>query len=785
MAQQELSFIDRRAPRAARVSNQAVDAHKELIRELYLEQSYTRDQVVNYLATNLDFILSPDQFSKATRRWGFRKQPRAVDSSERPLNEAVSKCTASDTTSNEVLCTTTEDDAAEQEPTLLSKSSKRPRSDASSISRKSDIRTLGPSSPLPRPPTKRPKPKGDSDKTTVPHRHVNFVIENDFSFTPSTDEATSRYQYIYDDKLSGEYLACCCRYTKAFNCYWRISVPFQYKTYSAKQRRNRILDMARTAKTQRTCEAVRVMMESELGISKDPLTEEKSDQYPRVQAEMCRMQSFLFHCHLAQIYAHRSDGESSVHEHLDKARTFVQKLETESTASTDLWTLFYLLQPTDNCPISESRFDSLKWDNEFFISDMQDCLNHCLSTLADAESFQQALQDYGVGHREMVTPTEMSDLAFQNSPLSLWKKSAWLFTFLWKQMQLENRPPLPWESGLPSISWTQFLMIVSRIIIQRSWAISKPRDDFLDWERLPLELRPSDLQLYRRAIIGLLRGSLFTPEQLKRDFVTEFVAHHSWSPPTAYKSDLSQLRTYQLEALQCVLAAKRDRRSTTPTSETLTEVTSLKSSRDENQHPSTDDEYLNWLVGQQEQLFSTSQRNTINSVVNSRYAPSFDSSSTTSYLRTSISAHHLYLGALNGNPTLARSLVSLSSRSSQVSASSSLRRFKAAALSRQVRPESSLSPRFHYPNVWKQRGISGVSSICGDDLADWQNVDVPMENMESSVDDDSGSLKEVEYPSPAGDANAKLRLEEDAKPKAKRRIWRLLETKGRAVLVNS
>jgi hypothetical protein len=58
MAQRTLSFIHSRAPRAAGLPDEAIDEHKELIRDLYLARNYTRDQVIVHLKTKQDFNLS-------------------------------------------------------------------------------------------------------------------------------------------------------------------------------------------------------------------------------------------------------------------------------------------------------------------------------------------------------------------------------------------------------------------------------------------------------------------------------------------------------------------------------------------------------------------------------------------------------------------------------------------------------------------------------------------------------------------------------------------------------
>ncbi|KAF4444199.1 amino-acid permease [Fusarium acutatum] len=65
--------------RAQDVSNKAVDEYKSTIQQLYLNQNMTREEILSHLKDVHGFELSncsTNQFSKATKRWGFYKQPR-------------------------------------------------------------------------------------------------------------------------------------------------------------------------------------------------------------------------------------------------------------------------------------------------------------------------------------------------------------------------------------------------------------------------------------------------------------------------------------------------------------------------------------------------------------------------------------------------------------------------------------------------------------------------------------------------------------------------------------
>ncbi|CAG7561883.1 unnamed protein product [Fusarium equiseti] len=234
------------------------------------------------------------------------------------------------------------------------------------------------------------------------------------------------------------------------------------------------------------------------------------------------------------------------------------------------------------------------------------------------------------------------------------------------------------------------------MIFRRSLLLSQHVTPPLDSEGRLLELRDSDLHDYRRVVQMLLLEHPWMPDQIKKEFVTEFVQHYSWSPPAGRKSVLAQqIQTYQIEALEFALATRREgeSRPTTSTSTTLREVTALRAEASEMGSTSEYDEFLKWLDLPQDQPYSTIEKDTIAYAKQKQYAPSFDASSVSSCFRTS----SMYHDALTGNPTMSRSLASRSSRSSQVSASSSFKRFKASALKRRNSSESMLGLGLYDP----------------------------------------------------------------------------------------
>ncbi|RBR20070.1 uncharacterized protein FIESC28_05349 [Fusarium coffeatum] len=760
MATRGLTFIEKRAPRAAGLSERAVDEHKELIGDLYLSQHHTRDQVIEHLKTHVGLSLSRDQFSKATRRWGFRKQRSGGSSIQPSLNEAANQCTTSEASKNEPLSATDLADAREQWSTVTNESSKRPRSDATSSSRGSDTTTHGPPSPFLRRTVKRLRPGNESDNTVASSlQDTQLDLSTDTDFVPTSSvvvEKAETPEYRDNDELPADYLACCYRYNKAFWYYRKISMPFQHENFPPKQRHDRILDMARSAKTRKASEIVREVMESELETSDDPLSEDRSNQSPSGQVEMCPMQSFLFHRHLAEIYKHRRDGASQMQKHLDIARGFIKAFDTLAPPSIDLWTLLRLLPKHKVANIPEDLLNSLQWDEAWLVLNVRDCLDHCRRALTDAESLPVPHHD--VRQHENIKPTDMSQLATQRDPFHNWIKASFLFTFLWKKMQ--HGPPPGWKHH--TISATQFLMLISRIIVRRSLLLHQHDILPLDPKGKLLELRASDRRAYLSTAQVLLHDHRYKRNQMKREFVTAFVEHYSWSPPSGRKSNfVKQIQAYQIEALSSVLIARRESHLTTPTSTTLKEAREMR-------RISADNEFLNWSIPQQGQLDSTRERDTIAYVRKSRYTPSFDSSSISSYLRAPSSAYYIHLDALNGNPTMSRSLASRSSRSSQVSVSSSFKRFKASAFKRRNSSESMMGSSLYDP----ERQLHDVSFEGVQDLQVQRYLKVTM-GLSTLIEDDSPSLQEEEY------TGHTVKLEDDERPSVRGRLGRLLKGQGK------
>ncbi|KAF5978826.1 hypothetical protein FCOIX_5628 [Fusarium coicis] len=76
MASSRLTWVYERQDRAKEVSKDVIDEYRDIIRHLYLDRNMTRLEVISRLKDEHGFTVAPSQFAKATKRWGFYKQPR-------------------------------------------------------------------------------------------------------------------------------------------------------------------------------------------------------------------------------------------------------------------------------------------------------------------------------------------------------------------------------------------------------------------------------------------------------------------------------------------------------------------------------------------------------------------------------------------------------------------------------------------------------------------------------------------------------------------------------------
>ncbi|KAH7136276.1 hypothetical protein EDB81DRAFT_801893 [Dactylonectria macrodidyma] len=744
----DLAWVYSRNPRAAALSNDVIDRYKEPIQQMYLDEGLSRTEVRNRLVTRHDFAISPDQFSKAINRWGFHKQTRKQQGA--PTQSSVASVGDNDISQVDTGPDPAPSSAVVETPTELSK---RPRSTESTVSLKAlDDRTRGPALPLPDRPPKRYKAASGADYVLIrshcyPENGTLVREDDDDEFDTSTDHpsstetlqpfpiasfhlsteltgfngsSTPQDSSVEVDELCAEFFASCYMFESAFSYFAKVSIPFKYKPSSTKDRRSRMLDLARTAKSPNTRQIACVILESELRASDDSLhlgngrvgmLEDRSAGEPMTPNE-----SFLFHRHLARIYSYKHHHASEVQQHLDKARRFTGSDGMPNLARLpylDHWTLHHILDGKGR-PISDELLDMQRYD-EFNLSHViSPCLRWCkeqLQRLRDIRTDTQfdTTSDSGDIQTAVMDPAWMSQWVKQWDPLVIWAHTSSVFAHLWRNLQLN--PPSPsdrptWlnEGLLPGISVTHFLMIVCRLIVYQSrfvmtcWSAA---------EGTPLNKEsniPVRIEICLIAIDDLIAQSTDSPRVMKRLFDKKFCEHHSWAPSTRRENTLmAQVRAELLDCLNSTLKAIDRERSPTPTPPTPRMAIS-ETTDDREADSASLSELLDFSALEEMMALSTLNVSDSGSKRSTLMSADQRSSSIASGSTISLRERRLYLSVLQGNPALAGGVESRASYSSEASGSSSLQRFKEAG------------------EVWRRRGswLRRRSTCSGLELhSDW------------------------------------------------------------------
>ncbi|KAH7125009.1 hypothetical protein B0J13DRAFT_611977 [Dactylonectria estremocensis] len=634
----DLAWVYSRNPRAAALSNDDIDQYKELIRQMYLVEGLSRTKVRNRLLKGHGFPISyvypqdsvlltakspgivstdrdkcrPDQFSKATNRWGFHKQTRKQQSA--PTRSSVASVCDDEIAQVDIGLFPVPPSTATKTPTELSK---RPRSTESTVSL-TDVerRNRGPSLPLPDRPAKRCKAAGgaedvsirshchpedgtpaqeyDDDFNTFTDYQSSTETPRPFPIAPShlstelteltdcNDSETLQDSSVEVDELCAEFLACCYMFKRAFGYFAKVSIPFKHKSSSTTDRRSRMLDLARTARSSSTRQIACVILESELRASDDSLHFGNDDigmlGDGSAGEPMTPNESFLFHRHLARMYSYKSCHASEVQQHLDKARRFTGSDGMPNVARLpclDYWTLHHILDGKD-CSISEELLDMQRYDELSLSYVISPCLRWCKEQLQRLRETRTDTQldtagDSGDIQTVAMDPTSMSQWGRQWDPFVFWAHTSSVFAYLWRNLQLN--PPSPsdrliWldEGFLPGISVTHFLMVVCRLIVYQSRFVNPC---WSPAEGTPLTREPSIPVRTESCLIAidyLLAESTGSPRVIKRLFDKTLCEHHSRAPPTRRENTLVvQVRAELLDCLNSTIEAMDRARSTTPT----------------------------------------------------------------------------------------------------------------------------------------------------------------------------------------------------------------------------
>ncbi|KAH6984327.1 hypothetical protein BKA56DRAFT_654775 [Ilyonectria sp. MPI-CAGE-AT-0026] len=717
-----LTWVHYPKPRAGAISRQDIDQYKEPIRQMYLVEGLSRATVISRLLKEHGFSISPDQFSRATRRWGFHKQTRTQQGAA-TLSSAASTYEVQLDRIDIRLFPAPLPAVFE---TTTTESSKRPRTSESTVGlTDADHRIRGSASPLPHRPAKRHQAEGGADDVSVrSHHYLEYgtpSVDKDGDFDTSTDDPSSREtlqplsitpldtspestdlnslstleeSFKEIDDLCAEFFAACYMFERAFAYFARAPIPSKHKSKTT-ARRSRMLDLARTARSSSTRQSACAIFETELRDSHGSPYPSNGETGmlggPSASEPMTANESFLFHRHLARMYSYKNQHASQVQHHLHQARRFANADDMPNPARLpflDCWTLHPMLDRKD-CTISDELLDRHRY-RECTRSDViMKCLGWCkeqLETLREIQTEAQRGTAGNLGDTQTVAiePTSMSEWRQFWNPMVFWAHTSAVFAYLWRNLQLSPQGSSKWlasvdDGFMPEISVTNFLMIVCRLIVYRS------RFDFLNF-RNPgqgTSLNTASniavkIEACLIAIEDLLVDGTDSPSLLKTLFDETFCAHHSWAPPTRGENKLLvQVQAELLDCLDSTIGATNRTRSATPTPPApriaVKEITNRRE---------PDSASLNELIDYcaLKEMMALSIRNVSDggSKRSTRVSTSQRSFSIASGSTTSYQARRLYMSTMQGSPSLSRGFGSRASYSSQASGSSSLKRFKQA-----------------------------------------------------------------------------------------------------------
>lgn len=540
---------------------------------------------------------------------------------------------------------------------------------------------------------------GDSQSPSQPP--LADSVDSPQNYMSDLDSTSSATPLIEDEVLAAEFLACCYMFNRAFRHFKRTFAHLEDKPFSSKEKRSRILDLARTAKSSGNRETACGILESELEAGYDPLGTTKNNTAVSPSRESTMPErSFLIHRHLAKLYSHRRGQTDQVQQHLDKARNF-----TNSDTPLDLWTLCHLSEGTSNGHIPDKLLGLLKYDDGTFALVIKPCLRWCRKQFQPHQNNQPC---QGAQMTRM-SPTALSQLVEKFNSLALWADTSFLFAYLWKDLQLS--PPssydqLTWLDAdlLPGISTTHFLMIICRMIVDETRVFFKFKSANLDAETpaasdIPGGCTYASTSQYHMAIDSLISDGETSAKEVKRRFVNSFYRHHSWAPPIRQEREfILQLQSDHVKCLNSILKARQTQRSPTPTL-LAPEIPEIQdTANEEPKHASLSEFVDTQTLHEMMETASLHDSGSHMSIQTDR--PSRASSCITMSSTASLNLRHLYIGAVQGNPAISRTLVSVSrlSHSSLESRSSSLRRFIAAGRSVKLQLGGSKPPSLNNRN---------------------------------------------------------------------------------------
>ncbi|CVK85636.1 uncharacterized protein FMAN_06775 [Fusarium mangiferae] len=516
MDSSNLKWVYGSTDRAKGMSNETVDEYKTIIQQLYLDRNMTREGVLDRLKSFHGFSLSSvklnmvpvknyltdqtycraNQFSKATKRWGFYKQSRQVRARIQPSGSIIEDEELSSTLNllkelfdheSDVLDSIDETEACfhtgseyVKDPQTLEDVQKQlsysevPPSINHSVDFQRDALPCNTDKSLPE------RSKGQLQQLGTARK---LEIGPD-AISSKLFARTSSESYI-DNKSRVDYLTCCYLLQEAVDC------------------------LETSGKT----------------------GGKREDQIPR----------------------------SNTDKPLTKFRRDKDKLSKSEASSLDMWSVLCLEEP-NQLGILDDLLNRPDMNDLQLTNAVKACLRMCEGWIElvvkglprGALQFDSLLlhQNARKAVQNMYRPVH------EQGPFDLWQEAGYLFAFVWSNEQIEAANSSSWLKGaeISGLSRTYFLAIVCRMIVYRT-VCRFP--DFRTIQSKGNNTGRPICRLYLHAIGKMKKTSQLRDE--KRLFIICLYNHHAGSEMDPKQSNiLESVQSYQRKADDFVFNEERD-----------------------------------------------------------------------------------------------------------------------------------------------------------------------------------------------------------------------------------
>ncbi|KAF5583478.1 hypothetical protein FPANT_8163 [Fusarium pseudoanthophilum] len=536
MSSSNLKWVYGPTHRAQDVSNEAVDEYKSIIQQLYLDQNMTRDEVLSNLQDSHGFSLSANQFSKATNRWGFYKQPRRVQTRIQPPESITDEREAPNPHNPP-------EELFDFEPDVLDTILETETCFRDSSETVADSHTL------------------------EDVQEQSSSTEMDFLLAPPPSLS---YLQPHAMDVDGP--------PDALPCGTDKSLPGGSKSQLHQLNNTRMLEIEPHSISSRTF--TRVSFDNRL--NNKSLVDYFTCCYLFQEAAYCLERSDTSFDKLGN-----QVPRSSMDKAMAKYRRDRDKLLANPAIPLDMWSICYLMDLTKGS-ISDDLLDRLDINDLQFMNTVEACLGLCKKWIGlqvkglprGAFPFDSLLlhQNASKAVQNICRPVR------EQSRFDTWQEAGYLFAFVWSNEQRAAANSSSWlqDAEISGLSPTYFLAIMCRMIV------NKTAKEFPDFRTIPSRGDNTSkiiCRLYLQAIRKI--KNTIKLQSLKKMLITCFFVHYKESDLDLEESrDLASLQAYQRIAQDFMFKAERDplardfsQATTLDTDVLMSNFSSLSSSR--------------------------------------------------------------------------------------------------------------------------------------------------------------------------------------------------------------